>query len=126
MAWEDEELHDIGLNIIVVEHLYTKEEIGETSEQFDYFKEELELELRSEIESSIGSIKKLEFFKENPNGVVKIKFNSALHAEECIKVMNGRFFDGRQLNAYFWDGKTDYRLIRESNEEVQKRIEEFG
>lgn len=51
--------------------------------------------MKSEIESTIGPIKHIEFYDNNPNGIVKIKFNSALHAEECIKVMNGRFFDGR-------------------------------
>ena len=40
--------------------------------------------------------------------------------------MNGRFFDGRQLKAYFWDGKTDYRLVRETAEELNQRIDDFG
>lgn len=51
---------------------------------------------------------------------------SALHAEECIKLMNGRFFDGREINCHYWDGKTDYRVIRENREQEQKRIDEFG
>ena len=41
----------------------------------------------------------MQFFAENPAGVVKIKFQSGVHADECIKVMNGRFFDSRQLKA---------------------------
>jgi hypothetical protein len=32
--------------------------------------------------------------------------------------MNGRFFDGRVLQAAFWDGKTDYRIVRETKEEI--------
>ena len=57
---------------------------------------------------------------------MKVKFESALHAEECIKVMNGRFFDGRTIKAQFWDGKTDYRIVRESAEDLNKRIDDFG
>jgi HIV Tat-specific factor 1 len=68
----------------------------------------------------------MEFFQENPNGIVKIKFGSALHAEECKKVMNGRFFDAREIRCEYWDGKTDYRLAKESNEEISKRVDEFG
>jgi len=68
----------------------------------------------------------MEFFKNNPKGIVKIKFASALHAEECIKSMNGRFFDGREIVSYFWDGKTDFRLVKESAEEQEKRINDFG
>ena len=41
-------------------------------------------------------------------------------------MMNGRFFDGRQIKAYYWDGKTDYRINRETAEEQNKRIDEFG
>jgi len=77
------------------------------------------MDLRSEIEAKIGPIQKVEFFRQNPNGVVKIKFMSALHAEECIKLMNGRFFDGREIKSYYWDGKTDYRKAKESNEQIQ-------
>jgi uncharacterized protein YlzI (FlbEa/FlbD family) len=57
---------------------------------------------------------------------VKVKFASALHADACIKLMNGRFFDGRQLRAGFWDGKTDYRIVKESAEELNQRIDDFG
>ena len=75
----------------------------------------------------MGPIEKMQFFPENPaGGFVKVKFASGLHADECIKVMNGRFFDARKLLAYFWDGKTDYRIARETNDEINNRIDDFG
>jgi len=40
--------------------------------------------------------------------------------------MNNRFFDGRQIKCFYWDGKTDYMKIKESEEEENKRISEFG
>ena len=40
--------------------------------------------------------------------------------------MNGRFFDGRALRAQFWDGKTDYRVVRETDEQIEHRLDEFG
>ena len=49
-----------------------------------------------------------------------------MHASECLKLMSGRFFDGRPIKAEFWDGKTDYRVVRESAEELNQRIDEFG
>jgi HIV Tat-specific factor 1 len=62
----------------------------------------------------------VQFFPENPSqGIVKIKFSSSLHAQQCIDLMNGRFFDGRALVASFWDGKTDYRIVRETKEEIE-------
>ena len=87
----------------------------------------MEGELRGEIENSLGPVERMQFFPENPSlGIVKIKFESALHASECIKVMSGRFFDGRSIKAEFWDGKTDYRVVRESAEELNRRIDDFG
>ena len=41
--------------------------------------------------------------------MIKLKFLSALDAEQCIETMNGRFFDGRKIVAVYWDGKEDYK-----------------
>ena len=40
--------------------------------------------------------------------------------------MSGRFFDGRVIKAAFWDGKTDYRIVRETADELNQRIDDFG
>ena len=82
----------------------------------DSFFKELEGELRAEIESKVGQVGKAEFFKENPLGVCKLRFFSSLDAEACIQLMNGRFFDGRKLKCYFWDGKTDFKVVKESTD----------
>ena len=124
LAWEDdiETMHEQGLRIIIIEGMYTEDEVlmSERNDTVDNFFNDLELEIRGEVESSIGPIERVQFFPENPHlGIVKIKFQSALHAQECIKLMNGRFFDGRALVASFWDGKTDYRIVRESKEQQE-------
>ena len=56
----------------------------------------------------------------------KIRFLSSLHAEECLNLMHGRYFDTRQLECFYWDGKTDYKVVRESKDTVNQRISEFG
>ena len=66
----------------------------------------------------MGEVVKIEFFKENPKGVCKIRFLSSLHAEECITLMNNRWFDERQLKCYYWDGKTDFKVVKESEEVI--------
>jgi hypothetical protein len=40
--------------------------------------------------------------------------------------MDGRFFALRKLSCVFWDGKTDYRIVKETNEEIENRVSEFG
>jgi len=112
-------MHEKGLRIVILQGMYTEDEVLSNRGHEDAFFKELEDELCGEIESSIGPVERMQFFPENSSqGIVKIKFESGLHAEECIKVMNGRFFDGREIKATFWDGKTDYRVIRETAEEL--------
>ena len=82
-----------------------------------------------EIEQKIIGAKacpKLDFFRLNPAGICKIRFCHSHQAESCIEKMDNRFFDGRKLKCSYWDGKSDYRQIHESREEVDKRIKEFG
>jgi len=93
MAWDEEELHEVGLKIVILEGFYTLDEIEEITSQFpeedlegvmlakQQFFKELESELRAEIESKIGPVHKIDFFPDNPAGVCKIKFMSGLHAE---------------------------------------------
>lgn len=85
---------------------------------------ELEGEIREEIQEKIGPIDKVEFFEEN--AVAKIKFASALHAEACVKLMNERYFSERLLKCYYWDGKQDFKKVREADSVIEERIEKFG
>jgi HIV Tat-specific factor 1 len=85
---------------------------------------------------------------------VVIKFGTAYAAEQCVKLMNGRFFGGRKLASFYWDGATDYTKavwverrerpqaasegegaaseggpqaeVVEADEDEEKRLDEFG
>jgi len=61
----------------------------------------------------------------NPEGVVSVRFSVPADAKKCVEMMNGRYFDQRQLEAFFWDGKTDYK-VKETKEDMQRRLDEFG
>ena len=63
------------------------------------------------IEQEIGSIKKLQIYKENPLGIVRVKFNESSDAEKCIKIINNRMYNGRTVKCYYYDGKTNYNKI---------------
>ena len=92
--------------------------------------------------------------QKEPDGVVTIKFSDPIAAQACIAVRhtcsaftylltfccsqknNNRFFGGRQLKAWLYDGKTRYKksggiesaiLEGESGEAAERRrLEEFG
>lgn len=87
---------------------------------------DLEIAVKDECETKLGKVKKIIVHEFNPEGVVQIKFEEPKAAEECVQLMNGRFFNGRQLESFYWDGKTNYRVTRESQKQQQKRIDEFG
>lgn len=52
----------------------------------------------------------LRVFAAHPQGVVSVKFTTLEAADECVRVMNGRFFGGRQLEAAKWDGFTNFNV----------------
>ena len=47
----------------------------------------------------------------------------SIAADDCINLMEGRFFDGRKLKCFYWDGKTDYKLVRETQKTYEERVE---
>lgn len=67
-------------------------------------------------------------YQHHPECVVSIKFKQADPAQECLKLMNGRFFGGRQLTAELWDGITNYNVkkAQESEEEQAARLARFA
>lgn len=67
-------------------------------------------------------------FSGNPLGVVTIKFRTSFAAQECVALMDGRFFGGRKIRCYYWDQTTDFTVKDLDKEErrEEERIEEFG
>jgi HIV Tat-specific factor 1 len=98
------------------------------------FGEELEGDVAGECEKC-GAIEKITVFSKNPRGVVVVKFATSYGAQECVKLMNGRFFGGRKIQCIFWDGVTNYSVLHSAaaakEEEAAERLEasrlgEFG
>ncbi|KAG2438123.1 hypothetical protein HXX76_005732 [Chlamydomonas incerta] len=88
--------------------------------------EELEQDVRAEC-TKLGHIDKVRIFKHNPQGVVTIRFRTPDAAQACVGLMNGRYFGGRKLEAFMWDGFTNYNVKpKESAEEEQARLEAFA
>lgn len=71
--------------------------------------------------------RQIKVFKGNPEGVVSLRYATEEGADGCIKLMDGRFFAGRQLKAFKWDGYTNYNVkLAETEEEQAARLEAFG
>lgn len=131
LTWNEDD--DIGvskaaaLRIVVLEGLFKPSDFANPT-----FSDELEADIASECEK-IGILEKLTFFSSNPRGIAVVKFSTSYAAQECIRVMNGRYFGGQRLKSYFWDGVTNYSVTGHSDaheEELEKqeasRLDEFG
>ena len=112
-----------GLRKVVLLNMFGPEDFDE--ETADEFFKLLEEDVRPELEK-IGPIKRLEIHRHRPDGVIEVKYSSQADAENCIQIMNGRFYAGRQIECFFHDGKANYRRVEEDPEEAEKRLEEFG
>lgn len=74
--------------------------------------------------------------QKEPDGIVTIKFSDTTSAQACVLKNNNRFFGGRQLKAWIYDGKTRYSksgandslTVEGESEDAaeQRRLEEFG
>jgi len=106
---------------VILKHMFTLEEMQLNPN----LREELEEDVASEC-SKLGAIERLRVFATNPEGVISVRFKFEDAAAECIKLMNGRFFAGRQIVAHMYDGVTNYNVkLKESEEEQAARLEAF-
>ena len=67
-------------------------------------------------------------YQHSPDGVVTVKFRSPEAAQSCIRLMSGRFFGGRRLEAALWDGVAVFYAPKpaETAEEQAARLEAFA
>lgn len=84
------------------------------------------MDIVEECELQFGKIDKFKIFQENEDGVIKIKFENSTSADKCIAGLNGRFYNTRVIEAFFWDGKINYDKNKENLDTEKLRIDEFG
>lgn len=62
--------------------------------------------------------------------VCTVKFRDKEAAAACLRLMNGRYFDGRRITAILYDGSFSLKESKDSNVDIQQesreRIEKFG
>ncbi|OEH77674.1 RNA recognition motif-containing protein [Cyclospora cayetanensis] len=94
-------------NIVVLRPMYSLQEAEEHEEGAEFY-EDLRLEILEEI-AKVRHPDKITVIPRHPQGVVCVKFKQTEDAEAVIEKMRGRVFDGRVVEAFFFDGTTDFR-----------------
>ncbi|KAJ3331375.1 hypothetical protein HDU76_003352 [Blyttiomyces sp. JEL0837] len=126
LEWDEEESNKKKekLNkIVVLKHMFTKEEIDNDPTLLLDLKEEV----RDEC-SKFGEITNVILYENHEEGAMSIRFKEAESAAACVQRNNGRFFGKRKIKAYIYDGieKLEKPKSKESLEEEEaKRLQNF-
>lgn len=86
---------------------------------------DLKQDVREECNSRIGGVTNVILYDKEPEGIITVKFKKQEQAEKCVKMMKGRFFAQRKIDAWIWSGgkirfKTSGKDDQRGDDEVGK------
>lgn len=123
-GWGDPDDQAEGLRIVILRGMFEPADFDEAGREA--FFATLEEDIRLDFEEKFGPIKRITVCENHPDGVVQVKFERAGDAERCMHAVHNRFYNGHQIECFYWDGKTNYKIAPETAEQQQQRIDEFG
>lgn len=104
-GWTEELDDGTGRRIVICKPMFSPEDAEEHEADSDFYKE-LREEVLAEITKFVP-VDKVTPIPRHPQGVVCVKLKNSADAEIVISKFQDRIFDGRKLQVYFFDGKTD-------------------
>lgn len=112
--------------ILILKHMYTPKELEADPLEFPL---QLSEEITEECQERLGiescSVKVIEDRAEE--GLCSVKFKSDLEALAAQKLMNGRYFDGRRVEATIYDGSFPLSQPKAVTiEDEEARLERFS
>ncbi|KAG4301212.1 hypothetical protein PCANB_002556 [Pneumocystis canis] len=126
--WDDHVTAPSGRwsKVIILKHMFTLQELEDDIT--------LTIDLKQDIWeecSKIGHVTNVILFDLEPEGIVSVRFSDEESALACVKMMNGRYFGGKVVEAEIYNGKIRYRkssnkTMDENDTEEQARLEKFG
>lgn len=81
---------------------------------------EYQQDLREEC-SKCGEVRKVIIYDRHPEGVAQVNMKEPEEADACVQMLNGRWFNKRQLKAEIWDGKTKFK-VAETDSQISQRL----
>lgn len=95
--------------VVILTHMFTLQELEEDPAAL----QDIEEDIREECEK-LGDVTNVVLFDQEEEGIVSVKFSTPEAAEACVKLMHGRSFAGRTVEAYFATGKERFRKSKKS------------
>ncbi|KAL2141227.1 hypothetical protein VTI28DRAFT_2686 [Corynascus sepedonium] len=90
--------------VVILRHMFTLDELREDPTALLDIKEDV----RDEC-AKLGPVTNVVLYDEEEEGIVSVKFRTREAAEACLRVMHGRAFAGRIVEAYFATGREKFR-----------------
>lgn len=98
--------------VVILRHMFTLEELEEDPAALLEIKEDI----REECEK-LGPVTNVVLYDKEEEGIVSVRFKTAAAAEACLKVMHGRSFDGRTVEAYYATGREKFKRSKKDDNE---------
>ncbi|SPO21202.1 related to Splicing factor U2AF-associated protein 2 [Ustilago trichophora] len=70
---------------------------------------DLKEDVREECSEKIGGVTNVVLWDKEPEGIITVKFKTAEQAKGCVKMMKGRFFAQRRIDAFVLAGKPRFK-----------------
>lgn len=90
--------------VVILRHMFTLDELREDPTALLDIKEDV----RDEC-AKLGAVTNVVLYDEEEEGIVSVRFQTREAAEACLKVMHGRAFGGRIVEAFFATGREKFR-----------------
>ncbi|KAJ3087995.1 hypothetical protein HK100_008186, partial [Physocladia obscura] len=84
-------------------------------------------EVREECEK-FGEVTNVILYDHSDDGVITVRFKDTAAATKCVEKNNGRFFGGRRIVSYLFDGKEKFKETKTAEQiqaEEEKRLAAF-
>ncbi|KAG2184153.1 hypothetical protein INT44_009168 [Umbelopsis vinacea] len=128
LDWVDDEVgkkNEKFRKIIILKNMYTQQELDDDPALLL----ELKDDVREECER-LGEVTNVIMYDKSPGGIISVRFKEPESAEACIKLMDKRYFAGKQISAEIYDGTTKYQKSgsndAEDDEAEKARLEKYA
>ncbi|EAQ93398.1 hypothetical protein CHGG_01633 [Chaetomium globosum CBS 148.51] len=90
--------------LVILRHMFTLEELREDPTAMLDIKEDIREEC-----AKLGPVTNVVLYDEEEEGIVSVRFRTREAAEACLRLMHGRAFAGRIVEAFFATGREKFR-----------------
>ena len=98
--------------MVVLRHMFTQDELEDDPAALLEIKEDIREEC-----SKLGAVTNVVLFDLEQDGIVSVKFRDAESATACIRLMHGRSFDGRVVEATLATGQEKFQKSKEAKDD---------